>query len=283
MYGYTIIAILLMFLVYEIGKYIYISNRKKYYEKKTYEDFDVFKRDVNFEYTPSIASYLINKELKISDVLADILNLYAIKIIDIKKGKDSKYVINLGEKYNTDKSKLSDSERYLLDRILATKIEFDFLEWREKVLSDYTSLGLFEPIKFISNKTYYIIMSLIILLEIITITMVGNSIGKEIIISILLGTIVIIVFYYTIIKWATAKRGLSKKGKEELKKCIKFKNYIEEYTLLEERNVEHIKIYEQYIPYAIALGVNKKCSGTIFEIFDKETIQEISEDIFFAY
>lgn len=43
------------------------------------------------------------------------------------------------------------------------------------------------------------------------------------------------------------------KGNKEAVIWRKFKNYIHDYTLISEKNIEHIKILEEYIPYAIAL------------------------------
>ena len=71
---------------------------------------------------------------------------------------------------------------------------------------------------------------------------------------------------------------LNKEGKEELKKWIKLKNFMENYTLLKNRNVEEIVIYERYIPYAIALGVNVTYRNTMFDIFDEEELKSIIED-----
>ena len=53
---------------------------------------------------------------------------------------------------------------------------------------------------------------------------------------------------------------------------------MENYTLLKNRNVEEIVIYERYIPYAIALGVNVTYRNTMFDIFDEEELKSIIED-----
>ena len=68
---------------------------------------------------------------------------------------------------------------------------------------------------------------------------------------------------------------LSSYGESELKKWMKFKKFIQEYTLLKERSIEEIAIYESYIPYAIALDVNVQYKNTQFDIFDEKEMESI--------
>ena len=56
---------------------------------------------------------------------------------------------------------------------------------------------------------------------------------------------------------------------------MKFKRFIQEYTLLKERSIEEIAIYESYIPYAIALDVNVQYKNTSFDIFDGMNLEEM--------
>ena len=56
---------------------------------------------------------------------------------------------------------------------------------------------------------------------------------------------------------------------------MKFKNFIKDYTLLKDRQMEEIAIYESYIPYAIVLDLNVQYKNTKFDIFDEEEFQSI--------
>ena len=53
------------------------------------------------------------------------------------------------------------------------------------------------------------------------------------------------------------------------------KKFIKDYTLLKERTINEIEIYESYIPYAITLDVNVQYKNTKFDIFDENEIQSI--------
>lgn len=71
---------------------------------------------------------------------------------------------------------------------------------------------------------------------------------------------------------------LTKHAKEELKDWMRFKKFIESYTLLEERNFEEIELFERYIPYAMALNINDKYKETMIKILNKKEINLILED-----
>ena len=47
------------------------------------------------------------------------------------------------------------------------------------------------------------------------------------------------------------------KGEEEAKLWRGFKNYLHDYTLISDKNIEHIAILDEYIPYAISLDEAK--------------------------
>ena len=54
------------------------------------------------------------------------------------------------------------------------------------------------------------------------------------------------------------KRKLNEKEEKELIKWMKFENFIKEYTLLSERKLEDVILYEKYITYAMVLNINKE-------------------------
>lgn len=48
----------------------------------------------------------------------------------------------------------------------------------------------------------------------------------------------------------------TKKGKQELKKIKAFKKFIQDYTLMEEKDIGHVQTLEEYIPYSLSLGMS---------------------------
>ena len=48
----------------------------------------------------------------------------------------------------------------------------------------------------------------------------------------------------------------TKKGKEELRKIKAFKKFLQDYTLMEEKDIGHVQTLEEYIPYSLSLGMS---------------------------
>ena len=73
-----------------------------------------------------------------------------------------------------------------------------------------------------------------------------------------------IVFCVILIKLCK-KEVFSKKGKEEIEKLQKLKNYLKNYTLIKERNLESYIIWDDYLSYAIAFGIPNRVMKKINE------------------
>lgn len=53
--------------------------------------------------------------------------------------------------------------------------------------------------------------------------------------------------------------GLTKKGLLIYNKCLGLKKFLEDYSLIEEsRNLKDVIIHDEYLPYALVLGVSNK-------------------------
>ena len=84
---------------------------------------------------------------------------------------------------------------------------------------------------------------------------------------------------------------LNENGKSELVKWIKFKKFIKDYTLLKDREIEEIVIYEKYIPYAMALNINKEYNDEkirdfvklYMKLMDKGAGKYLYTDLFSTY
>lgn len=248
-----------------------IKIRNKYYEIDTRNDIDFgLRRYIDFEYNPSIAGFLFEYKLKLKDLSADILNLYAKQIVKIEKNENGKNEFYLGEKYAQYKDKLTASDRYIIDNISKNNSEFKFEEWRDEVKKEYSRLKFSED-RVVGNP---IVLCTIIVL----IILMGYLIFKNIWEVIAILSAFIVLYYIRYINIRNRYLILTYRGKKAIKDCIKLKRFMKEYTLLKDKNVEEIHIYENYIPYAVALGVNSKYEETMFEMFG-EDLANIVEDI----
>jgi len=272
------IWIMLIVMVYWAILRLYVKSRNKYYEIDANDDVDVLKRTIDFKCNPSVIGFLFDHRLGLKDLSGDILNLYAKKIIDIRKDEYGKNKFYIGEKYHENKDTLNDSDSYIIDYINDGATQFDFDIWRAEVKAEYNKCKL-------SKKTAgkeQILIAIILLVAIVGFFILKFVFNDNMLyISLKLGGIILaITLMYSIIYNDLTKKylNLTEQGKQTIKDGIKLKKFMEEYTLLKDRTVEETIIYESYIPYAIALGVNKRYKGTMFEIFG-EDISNIIVDI----
>lgn len=73
--------------------------------------------------------------------------------------------------------------------------------------------------------------------------------------------------------------GLTKLGTKELKKWMGFKTFVKQYTLIKNKTIEDVVIYEKYIPYALVLGIGKDYKDTIYQIFDEVDAEKLVNDL----
>lgn len=58
---------------------------------------------------------------------------------------------------------------------------------------------------------------------------------------------------------------LTKEGKEEKLKLVELKNYINDYSLIRNRDLESVIIWDKYLAYATAFGISNKITNSIYE------------------
>ena len=281
---YPIIIPIIMCLILGIIAYIYKKIRNKIYLKETYNDSDFLNREISTQIPPSIVGYLFCQKVKYKHLIADIIDLYAIKAINIKKQEDNTLKIESIKNENAKKI-TSESQQYILNTLVDKEDDllFNYTEWKKLVIKEYKNNNCTKKIETANA----IIVTIIVLAYSIIGGIVGwNSEGGEnkglASIGVLAGFVIsiFVICFYIAFMELQKENGifLNKEGKKELKKWIKLKNFMENYTLLKNRNVEEIVIYERYIPYAIALGVNVTYRNTMFDIFDEEELKSIIED-----
>ena len=281
---YPIIIPIIMCLILGIIAYIYKKIRNKIYLKETYNDSDFLNREISTQIPPSIVGYLFCQKVKYKHLIADIIDLYAIKAINIKKQEDNTLKIESIKNENAKKI-TSESQQYILNTLVDKEDDllFNYTEWKKLVIKEYKNNNWTKKIETANA----IIVTIIVLAYSIIGGIVGwNSEGGEnkglASIGVLAGFVIsiFVICFYIAFMELQKENGifLNKEGKKELKKWIKLKNFMENYTLLKNRNVEEIVIYERYIPYAIALGVNVTYRNTMFDIFDEEELKSIIED-----
>ena len=83
------------------------------------------------------------------------------------------------------------------------------------------------------------------------------------------GIFILIILLISALNIYTAYRsqaiGFTKKGRAEQEKLIELKNYINDYSLIKNRDVESVIVWDEYLAYATAFGIPNRITNTIYE------------------
>lgn len=71
---------------------------------------------------------------------------------------------------------------------------------------------------------------------------------------------------------------LTKQGKEEYKKILKFKQFLEEYTLIATKNIDAMLVLDWYIPYSLSVNTNKTYQNALKKIIIEKNIDKFIKE-----
>ena len=265
-----LIPILILFAVY-ISKRMY--NRSKLSE----EDFKKYKeyyRDVLYGYSPGVLSYIDNFELEEESIISSVLlSLKLKKKIELSE-ENSQICVN----DNLDD--LDESDKYVVSKIQNGKLnDFNKYEYSSLVQSQAQKAGLIEKSKLNLAelfKTIIIFLVIIVLLIAIGITLfnniVNNPVQHEIEVIFLMFIILFVVFFpvFTIIysvryiaKSASNPYIRTASGEDMNRKLEGLKNYLKDFSSLDEKSINDIMLWDEYLIYSVMFAQNKNITKKI--------------------
>lgn len=283
---YVIYLVLFVIIILNIIKYF--KTKKEYSYQGTQIDYF---RDIPDETaTPASAaymyyynknrSYLTDKMPKI--FAATMLDLALKKYIEFEptnNGKDM--LIRFINKSNEDALSKDEKDVYkLLKGASGNKNEFSMKELKkyaekeysefnkkansiEKFAEDYQEKkGYFdaERKKIASNISKKNIASIVVASLLFLGLMIGinTKIGNQMAGYIVLMIVELIVNIFVISKTASIVSILSEQGNQKEKEWKALKHYMEDFSLLKDREVPELVLWEKYLVYATAFGISKK-------------------------
>lgn len=251
--GYILLLLVLLTLViYGIIGIIYLFIKIKNYKSRL--DTDIYVRELPKYFPPAIVSFLFDLNVESKDYTATIAYLISKKYIELDNNKikilneninglseHEKYVYNClikNNRFNYDEFillVLSDAEKMNLIKKGRRKIHF-FRNFGLAILS-FFGCGLL--IEFIKEGIFYYIISII-----------GFFAGLS-----LFG----VVGYSIYLSCRYQKENFYRTsiGNVEARRWSGVKNFLNSFTLMDQKNLNDIKLYDDYIPYAIALNEAK--------------------------
>lgn len=246
--GFTIISIIPAGLIY------IITNA---YKKKNEVNSEDYYRDIESKYTPAIASLLLDYKIEGNEsLLATVLDLHVKKYLNIYK-KDKKLEI---EVINENTQNLYLHEKYIINCLKQNEL-IEVIKFQNKVEEDCIDSELvnrkeLRPYWFKLIKIIFIINIVLV----IALSIFPNSIVKNVFaISVIINVLMLVIL-------SAIKRHIrTTKGEEIALKFKQLKNFLKDYTLLSERDINYINISDRYLPFALALGIANKLENSYIE------------------
>ena len=267
-----------------VSLFIYLKNR---YIIRKNNIKEIYIRDIDVKYSPAVLSYLMNNKIEPQkDLPATLLNLCTKNILKIEETETRKIeVIDLKNQKAVEE--LSDDEKYaykmLLEGVTSSKLSY----WKNKVEDEYIKYG-FSKKHNKSLGTYLIGIYISFFIGIFLYCIISGEFeitgqAADIIAKIIITTFIAaweMIIFAGIKKMITGilnrndknefKDMYTKKGAKEYSKWKSFERFIEQYSLIKEREYESVVIWGKYLSYSIALGINKKCDRELYNKIEKE-------------
>ena len=229
----------------------------KYRDINSIRDVAELEREIDLKYSPAIVSLLYDNKIEPKkDIVATILNLYTKNQILFYKNTDGKYVIEPNK--NVKKEEMLPEERYIYTWLLEGK-NFNYKDWVNIIKTEYKKLD-FKKILPLETRNFILIETMLIclILEIIEMSIILIYFDDNFwIIALGILGILFLIGIVLATNNMLQNRFFNSIGKKEIKKWTSFKRFMHKYTLIKDSDVESILIYEKYMPYSIALAVNK--------------------------
>ena len=234
-----------------------------------FKKYEGYFRDILKNYSPAELSYIDNFELSYkNDVVATLLSLKLKGAISFDENSSTIQVLN------NSLPNLSQSEKYILNGIKDGKlVDYSDEVFKSKVFEDSLRTGILETksAKKINFMKYFaftvaIIVALIII-AIYLFTIVYNDPTKvEGPIMLLLIGVMMLLFYFPIaliiyaVTYILKASGngyvRSKKGEMINERIEGLKNYIKDYSSLDEKDKNDVIIWEDYLIYSVIFKQN---------------------------
>ena len=213
-----------------------------------------YNRELPFNYSPAIVSALCDN--------------YVEGLVDIEAVKTNLLIKGIKNASIKDIQNLSQHELYVWKRWGNSSVK----EFKKLLYSDMEKLGLIKIKKV--NEIVRFLTGFFVIIAISIGIMRINSIFHSIIfggigfIFMLLSLLLILPFSLALFDNLKIKQ--TKLGREHTIEWLKFKNFLEDFTLLNEREKESVIIYKEYIPYSMAVGIGEKIEKDIFAEYWEE-------------
>lgn len=266
-----------------VSLFIQFRNQYSFYINKTK---DIYIRDIEVKYSPAVASYLMNNRIETTkDLSATLLNLCAKNILKIERKENKIDIIDLDNRKEV--AKLCNDEKYAYQMLVEGVDNKKINMWKKKVYDEYQKYGFSKntdkPLGMYIFGVYVAIFIMIFIYMIFTgeYTITGKIaevLGYILITTFIAAWEMIVLsgfkhFFNTILNKNNSNEFrdiYTSKGAREYTKWKRFQDFMEDFSLIDEKEHESVVLWGKYLSYSIALGINKKCDKELYDRIEKE-------------
>ena len=271
----------IVYIIYINVKEIKIIENRFIKEYDNTKDYDYYRDKVD-NYSPGLLMYLKNNDFDFNKVFVAILiNLYNKKYINFN---DNKIVI-----INNDWENLSKDEVYILESIKSNNLKYAFKDkknrkYLKRLIKD--ELKKYYLIKNIITKKYdkffNIVFSIlfILLFTISLLNFIGNDHNNtfDFIFSLLLYGLSFVVGVISSNIYNYFKKNSYRRSEKAIEIAVKLeciKKYIIDFSILKDRNINEVELWDDYIIYTVMLDIDGNINRSINSVIKKYIVKDV--------
>ncbi len=274
-FGIALVIAFILLIWFIISFVIKLKNRIVLIK---YNEPEIYVRDVAVEYSPAVLSYLINNKIETNkDLSATLLDLCTKNVVSLEQSKDDKIEVT-DLQNNSAIEQLQPDEFYAYNMFISGINHSKVTEWKLIVEREYKKHKFSKPHKADLSSYLYGIYFVCFVTVFISICC-GISIDADFLMKALL------IGFFSVwesvialsVKSMFTKNlkpsfvdSYTRKGAIELNRWKKFKKFMEDYTLVKDKDYNDIVILGKYLSYSIALGINKNCDSELYKKIEKD-------------
>ena len=234
-------------------------------------------RDIIKGYTPAELSYIDNFNIEDSDIVATLLKLSLKGVITLNENPNTIEINNVD-------TELSNNERYILDIIKSNKWnEFNKSKFLLEIINDALKNELIKESKTLKKGFGKIIIiwpicfCILITMAIFVFknselleTTVSFLILAFLIMIVMFLPIMLIVFYSSYNNKMQKEPYIRTKKGEQINANLEgLKNYLNDYSLIEEKEYKELELWEDYLIYSVIFRQNNKLTEETIDKYIK--------------
>lgn len=226
----------------------------------------IYHREPPFDYSPVIITYLQNLKIEFKkDFIAEIAFLINKQVLKLEKINNEYYI-----DFDIKQEKVTLNSQSAILKYIPGKIKLqDLIKELQKhkyyiescYEEDCINLGYIEKgkrIEKINTKILYIITGILLIPTIVILLKIKDMFGIGEMIGILfLVWLISLAYSVPFISMTNTVKTRTQKAKEEYAEWLAFIDFIKDYSYLNERKLQELEIWNNYLTYSIAFGITR--------------------------